>query len=80
MENSRGGRVKVVGIPGGTPKIEGKNMDFPGGSMQKNGKFQGGHHGKFDWKSRGSTPKNRYPKQGGYNFFLEKPMCKKPLQ
>ena len=44
MENSRG-RVKVVGISGGTLKIE-ENNGFPGGQC-KNGKFQGGHR-KFD--------------------------------
>ena len=52
MENYRGSRVKVVGIPGGKPKIEEKNMDFQGVSMQKNRKFQGSRS-KFEWKSRG---------------------------
>ena len=39
-------------------------MDFQGGSMQKNGKLQGGH-GKFDWKSRGSTSKKLISLTGG---------------
>ena len=48
-------RLKVVGTPEEFTKIEEKTW-ISGGSMQKNGKFQGGHS-KFDWKSRGSTSK-----------------------
>ena len=49
MENSRGGRrEKVVGIPGGTPKLRKKRC--------KKWKFPGGH-GKFDGNP---TPKFRY--------------------
>ena len=36
---------------GGAPQVEEKH-GFPGGSIGKNGKFQGDHV-KFDWKSRG---------------------------
>ena len=54
MGNSRVGRIKVVGIPGGKPKIEEKTR-ISKGSMEKNGKFQGGR-GKFDSKfDRGGT-------------------------
>ena len=58
-----------------TPKIEEKTWitrGFPGGgSMQKKWKiqFQGGH-GKFDWKSRGSTSKNSISSTGGGTFFF----------
>ena len=72
MEILRGCRVRVVGIPGGTPKIEEKQGFSGGGSMQKNGKFQG-CHGKFDWKSRGVNSRKSISSTEGYNFFLEKP-------
>ena len=70
MQNPRGGggRVKVVECPGGTPKIEEKTwISRGGGSMQKNGKFQG-DHGKFHWKSRGSTSKISISSTRGYNL------------
>ena len=58
---------------GGRVKIEEKTW-ISRGSMEKNKKFQGGH-GKFHRKFRGGQlQKNRYPQQGGYNFFLEKPI------
>ena len=50
MESSRG-RVKVVGILEGKPKTEEKTW-ISRGINAKNGKLQGGSHGKFDWKSR----------------------------
>ena len=34
LQGRGGRRVKVVGIPGGTPKLR-KKRGFPGGSMQK---------------------------------------------
>ena len=45
------GRVKVVGIPGGYTKIEEKTWISRGISIQKNGKFQGGHS-KFDFSEK----------------------------
>ena len=53
MENFRGGegRVKVVGI-GVHQKLRKKHA-FPGGSMQKNGKFQGVNFKKIDIFNRG---------------------------
>ena len=65
MESSRG-RVKVVGISGGTLKIEEKH-GFPGGQC-KNGKFQGGHR-KFDWESRGVNFKKINIPNRGVQFF-----------
>ena len=65
MESSRG-RVKVVGISGGTLKIEEKH-GFPGAQC-KNGKFQGvtenltGNPGE-------STSKKSISPTGGYNFL-----------
>ena len=56
---------------GGTPTLR-KKHTFPGGSMQKNGKFQGvtvnltgNPEGPTSKKSISSTG------GGGYNFFLE---------
>ena len=73
----QGGRVKVVGIPGGTPKSEKKNHGFSGGGpMQKNGNFRGNLTGNLTRNPGGSTTKkNRYPQPGGEVtiFFLENP-------
>ena len=86
MENSRFKvRVKVVGIPGGTPKSEKKNHGFSGGGpMQKNGNSRGNLTGNsrgnltgnLTRKPGGSTTKKKSISStwgGGYNFFLENP-------
>ena len=54
-----------------------KKHGFPGGSMQKDGKFQLGVHGKFDINLGGKLQKNL--QQGGALFFLEKPISRKIL-
>ena len=53
MEISRVDVVKVVGIPGGISKFDGKT-GISRGVNAKSRKFQGGHH-RSVWKSRGST-------------------------
>ena len=70
----QGGRVKAVGIPGGTPKIQEKTWIFREVDA-KNGKFQGGHD-KFDWKSRESTTKKSISSTGGGAgaFFWKSPI------
>ena len=72
-----GRKAKVVGIPGGTPKIEKKswisNVDFHGGQCKKKENSRGvtvnltGNPG-------GELQENRYPQQGWAQFFLEKPI------
>ena len=57
IENSRGGRVKVVGIRGIYQKLR-KKHGFPGGSMQRNGKFQ---EVNLTGNPGGSTSNYRYP-------------------
>ena len=80
----QGGRVKVVGIPGGTPKSEKKNHGFSGGGpMQKNGNSRGNLTGNFRGNLTGNltrnpggstTKKNRYPQPGGgVTIFSGKP-------
>ena len=52
-------------------------MNFQGGSMQKNKKFQGGHD-KFDWKSRGvNVKKIDILNRGGLQFFTGKAQLSK---
>ena len=57
-----GGRVRVVGIPGGTPKIEEKTWISSGVTVNLTG-YPGG-----------KLQKNRYPHLNkGVQIFLEKP-------
>ena len=72
----QGGRVKVVGIPGGTPKSEKKNHGFSGGGpMQKNGNSRGNLTGNLTRNPGGSTTKkiDILNLGGGVQFFSGKP-------
>ena len=55
-----GGRVNVVGIPRGKPKIEEKNMDLQGGQCKKMENSRGVTVILTE-NPGGSTLKNRYP-------------------
>ena len=62
-------RAKVVGIPGGTPKIEEKNVHFQEGQCNKLENSRG-----FTVNLAGNPGVNFKgidTQQGGYNFFLE---------
>ena len=49
-----------------------KKHGFPGGSMQKDGKFQPGVHGKFDINLGGKLKKKSISSTGVYNLFYGK--------
>ena len=62
-------RAKVIGIPGGTPKIEEKNVDFQEGQCNKLENTRG-----FTVNLAGNPGMNFKgidTQQEGYNFFLE---------
>ena len=61
--NFQGGRVKVVGIPGGISKFEGKTRISKGVNANKWKNARG--HDNIDWKSRGSTSKKLISSTGG---------------
>ena len=64
------GRVKVVGIPGGISKFEGKTRISKGVNAKK-WKIPGGHD-KIDWKSRGSTSKKLISSTRGVQSYSGK--------
>ena len=69
----QGCRVKVVGVPGGTPKVVEKTW-ISSGVNAKKWKIPGGH-GKFDWKPRDESIPKEFDilNRGCTIFFLEKP-------